>query len=110
MIGELDVRVELSAGVRDDASLEWALSTGCARIILGATALADLTWYTKVICVHSDRIAVGLDVRTVEGPDGSGECRLTPRGWAHDVSLMTEVSYAEQQVEARLRKHQTRSR
>ena len=39
VIGELDVKVELSGGIRDDASLERALSTGCARVILGTAAL-----------------------------------------------------------------------
>lgn len=31
VIGELDVNVELSGGIRNDASLKRALSTGCAR-------------------------------------------------------------------------------
>ena len=43
----LDVEVELSAGIRDDASLEWALSTGCAWIILGSMVLGDLAWCTR---------------------------------------------------------------
>src|SRR4051794_41440289 len=31
VVGELDVDVELSGGIRDDASLEAALATGCRR-------------------------------------------------------------------------------
>ena len=41
VIGELDVKVELSGGIRDDASLARALSTGCARVNLGTAALED---------------------------------------------------------------------
>src|SRR6185312_13145120 len=32
VVGKLDVKVELSGGIRDDDSLEAALATGCARV------------------------------------------------------------------------------
>src|SRR3954471_24159155 len=35
LVGELDVDVELAGGICDDASLERALATGCARVVLG---------------------------------------------------------------------------
>ena len=81
VIGELDVKVELSGGIRDDASLERALSTGCARVILGTPALEDRAWCARAIAAHGDRIAVGLDVRVVESPDGSPQHRLAARAW-----------------------------
>jgi phosphoribosylanthranilate isomerase len=34
VVGRLDVQVELSGGIRDDASLEAALATGCRRVNL----------------------------------------------------------------------------
>lgn len=33
--GAMDIKVELSGGIRDDASLEAALATGCRRVNLG---------------------------------------------------------------------------
>ncbi|MDQ3449694.1 MAG: HisA/HisF-related TIM barrel protein, partial [Actinomycetota bacterium] len=39
VVGELDVAVELSGGIRDDATLAAALATGCARVNLGTAAL-----------------------------------------------------------------------
>ena len=66
VIGSLDVKVQLSGGIADDASLKRALSTGCARVNLATTALADPVWCERVIARHGDRIAVGLDVRIVE--------------------------------------------
>jgi 1-(5-phosphoribosyl)-5-[(5-phosphoribosylamino)methylideneamino] imidazole-4-carboxamide isomerase/N-(5'phosphoribosyl)anthranilate isomerase len=60
--GRLDVRVELSGGIRDDDSLRAALATGCARVNLGTAALESPDWVAKVIAEHGDRIAVGLDV------------------------------------------------
>lgn len=41
VVGELDVKVELSGGIRDDESLTAALATGCARVNLGTAALED---------------------------------------------------------------------
>jgi len=75
VVGELDVQVELSGGIRDDASLELALSTGCARVNLGTAALEDPSWCAAAIAAHGDRIAVGLDVRITDGNH-----RLAARG------------------------------
>ena len=80
VIGELDVKVELSGGIRGDASLERALSTGCARVNLGTAALEDPAWCARAIAAHSERVAVSLDVRVVEDPDGSAQHRLAARG------------------------------
>jgi phosphoribosylanthranilate isomerase len=84
VVGELDVKVQLSGGIRDDTSLERALSTGCARINLGTPTLEDPAWCARVIAAHGERVAVGLDVRVVEDPDGSAHYRLAARGWTRD--------------------------
>src|SRR6478609_2544576 len=67
VVGELDVDVELSGGIRDDASLEAALGTGCARVNLGTAALEDPQWCARAIARYGERIAVGLDVRIIDG-------------------------------------------
>ena len=86
VVGELDVQVELSGGIRDDESLAAALSTGCARVNLGTAALEDPQWCAKVVAEHGDRIAVGLDVRIVDG-----QHRLRGRGWVSDGGDLWEV-------------------
>ena len=91
VIGALDVNVELSAGIRDDASLEWALSTGCARVVVGTAALQDPAWCARVIDAYGERIAVGLDVSVGERPDGSVRHRLTARGSTHDSGDLWDV-------------------
>ncbi|MFF1793234.1 HisA/HisF-related TIM barrel protein, partial [Kitasatospora sp. NPDC058263] len=58
----LDIKVELSGGIRDDESLAAALATGCTRVNLGTAALESPEWVAKVIAEHGDKIAVGLDV------------------------------------------------
>ncbi len=91
VIGELDVQVELSGGIRDDASLERALSTSCSRVILSTAALENSAWCERVIASHGDRIAFALDVRPVENSDGSTRYRLAPRGGAQDGGDLWET-------------------
>lgn len=86
VVGELDVKVELSGGIRDDESLEAALGTGCARVNLGTAALEDPQWCARAIAKHGERIAVGLDVRIIDG-----EHRLRGRGWVSDGGDLWEV-------------------
>lgn len=82
LVGRLDVDVELSGGIRDDASLRAALATGCRRVNLGTAALEDPDWTRRVIAEHGDRIAVGLDVR------GS---TLAARGWTSEGGDLWET-------------------
>ena len=78
--------VELSGGIRDDASLERALSTGCARVNLGTAALEDPDWCARAIAAHGERVAVGLDVRITDGGH-----RLAARGWTTDGGDLWET-------------------
>ncbi len=84
VIGTLDVPVELAGGIVDDASLDRALATGCARVSLGTGALADPDWCARKIGEHGKRIAVSLDVRVDSRPDGSVRHRLSARGGIGD--------------------------
>jgi len=82
VIKKLDVAVELSGGIRDDASLTAALGTGAARVNLGTAALEDPDWCDHVCATYGDRVAVGLDVR--------GET-LAARGWTSEGGNLFEV-------------------
>jgi 1-(5-phosphoribosyl)-5-[(5-phosphoribosylamino)methylideneamino] imidazole-4-carboxamide isomerase/N-(5'phosphoribosyl)anthranilate isomerase len=82
VVGRLDIKVELSGGIRDDESLRRALATGCRRVNLGTAALEDPEWTTKVIAEFGDRIAVGLDVR--------GHV-LAARGWTKEGGDLFET-------------------
>src|SRR5262249_58218167 len=63
VVGRLDVAVELSGGILDDASLAAALATGCARVNIGTAALERPVWVRAVIGEFGEKIAVGLHVR-----------------------------------------------
>jgi phosphoribosylanthranilate isomerase len=82
VIRQLDVQVELSGGIRDDASLSAALMTGAARVNIGTAALEDPQWCDRVVGEYGDRVAIGLDVR--------GRT-LAARGWTRDGGDLYEV-------------------
>lgn len=79
---EVGMSVELSGGIRDDASLERALATGARRVNIGTAALEDPEWCDRIIGEHGDRIAIGLDVRGT---------RLAARGWTREGGELWEV-------------------
>lgn len=75
VVRRLDVAVQLSAGIRDDAGLTAALHTGAARVVLSTSAVADTRWVRTAITGAGERLAVALDVR--EGRlAGRGSARL----------------------------------
>jgi 1-(5-phosphoribosyl)-5-[(5-phosphoribosylamino)methylideneamino] imidazole-4-carboxamide isomerase/N-(5'phosphoribosyl)anthranilate isomerase len=82
VVRRLDLKVELSGGIRDDASLAAALATGCTRVNIGTAALEDPDWVRSVIARHGDQIAVGLDVRGT---------RLAARGWTSEGGDLWET-------------------
>src|ERR1700740_1558620 len=49
VVGTVDVKVEMSGGIRDDESLAAALATGCARVNLGTAALENPQWCAEVV-------------------------------------------------------------
>ena len=50
------VNIELSGGIRDDASLAAALATGAKRINLGTAALENPVWTAHVISEYGEAI------------------------------------------------------
>ena len=72
VVKRLDVAVELSGSIRDDASLDAALATGAMRVNVGTAALESPDWVRSAISRHGERVAVGLDVRGTT---------LAARGW-----------------------------
>jgi 1-(5-phosphoribosyl)-5-[(5-phosphoribosylamino)methylideneamino] imidazole-4-carboxamide isomerase/N-(5'phosphoribosyl)anthranilate isomerase len=76
------VNVELSGGIRDDASLESALEIGAKRINLGTAALENPEWAANVIGRYGEAIAVGLDVRGTT---------LAARGWTQEGGDLWQV-------------------
>jgi phosphoribosylanthranilate isomerase len=82
VVRRLDVRVELSGGIRDDESLRAALAVGASRVNIGTAALEDPDWCDRVVGEYGERVAIGLDVR--------GRT-LSARGWTRDGGDLFDV-------------------
>jgi 1-(5-phosphoribosyl)-5-[(5-phosphoribosylamino)methylideneamino] imidazole-4-carboxamide isomerase/N-(5'phosphoribosyl)anthranilate isomerase len=82
IVGRLDIKVEMSGGIRDDESLEAAMATGCTRVNIGTAALEQPDWCAKAIATWGDRVAIGLDVRGTT---------LAARGWTRDGGDLYET-------------------
>ena len=82
VVGKLDIQVEMSGGIRDDESLDRALSTGCARVNIGTAAMENPGWVRGIIARHGEAIAIGLDVR--------GRT-LAARGWTREGGDLYEA-------------------
>ncbi len=82
VVAKVDVKVELSGGIRDDASLRAALATGCTRVNIGTAALEDPQWCARAIAEFGEQVAVGLDVRGTT---------LAARGWTQEGGDLWEV-------------------
>ncbi|KHL19155.1 phosphoribosylanthranilate isomerase [Mumia flava] len=82
IVDAVDLKVEMSGGIRDDASLERAMATGCRRVNIGTAALEQPEWCARAIATYGDRVAVGLDVR--------GRT-LAARGWTREGGDLYDV-------------------
>ncbi|MEW6885496.1 bifunctional 1-(5-phosphoribosyl)-5-((5-phosphoribosylamino)methylideneamino)imidazole-4-carboxamide isomerase/phosphoribosylanthranilate isomerase PriA [Trueperella pyogenes] len=76
------VKIELSGGIRDEATLARAIEAGATRVNLGTAALEDPDWTRRAIAEYGDQVAVGLDVR--------GDV-LAARGWTRDAGNLWDV-------------------
>ncbi|MDR2255131.1 MAG: bifunctional 1-(5-phosphoribosyl)-5-((5-phosphoribosylamino)methylideneamino)imidazole-4-carboxamide isomerase/phosphoribosylanthranilate isomerase PriA [Arthrobacter sp.] len=79
---ELHLKVELSGGIRDDASLARAAEWGASRVNIGTAALENPEWTARAIAEYGDLIAVGLDVRGTT---------LSGHGWTKDGGDLWDV-------------------
>jgi phosphoribosyl isomerase A len=82
VVKQLDIKVELSGGIRDDRSLDNALELGAHRVNLGTAALENPEWTASAIARYGSAIAVGLDVRGTT---------LAARGWTKEGGDLWEV-------------------
>ena len=82
VVAAVDLAVEISGGIRDDAALDAALATGAQRVNIGTAALENPDWVRSAIARHGDRVAVGLDVRGTT---------LAARGWTQEGGELFEV-------------------
>lgn len=72
------LKVELGGGIRDEAAVERALSSGVTRVVIGTRAAEDPAFVAAMVRSWGDRIAVGIDAR-----DGL----VAVKGWVETTKL-----------------------
>jgi len=72
IVAATNASVEVSGGLRDDAAIDRAIETGCARLSIGTAALERPEWCRDVLASLGDLVAISLDV--------AGEA-LASHGW-----------------------------
>lgn len=82
IVREIDMKIEVSGGVRDDASLERAFTSGSHRVTIGTAAIENPGWIAKILNSHAEKVIVALDIR-----DG----RIATRGWTEETIPYSEA-------------------
>lgn len=57
-----NVSFQLSGGIHNQESLDFALSTKAKQINLATSALLELKWIEEVLKIHGDKLSISLDV------------------------------------------------
>lgn len=67
LIGKLiratDLFVEVGGGIREEAAVDYYLSKGAGRVILGTAAVTNYPFLEEMIKKYGEKIAVGVDVK-----------------------------------------------
>ena len=71
----VDVPVQLGGGIRDRATIEFWLTRGVRRVILGTAALSDPALVKEACRAYPGRIVIGIDAR---------QGRVAVEGWAKE--------------------------
>ncbi|MGI5958103.1 MAG: 1-(5-phosphoribosyl)-5-[(5-phosphoribosylamino)methylideneamino]imidazole-4-carboxamide isomerase [Massiliimalia sp.] len=63
MAAETGMKIELGGGIRTMEAIEYYLSHGIARIILGSVAVKNPALVKEAVAAYGDQIAVGIDAK-----------------------------------------------
>jgi phosphoribosylformimino-5-aminoimidazole carboxamide ribotide isomerase len=86
----VDLKIQLGGGIRDRAAIEYWLSLGIDRVVLGTAALHDPSLVRRAAADHPGRIVVGIDAR-------GG--KVAVEGWA-EISEIDAVDLARRFADA----------
>lgn len=76
VVAASSVPVEVGGGLRDRASVEAALASPVARVVLGSLPFRDPALFAQLVGAHAERLVVALDCK---------EGRPTVHGWVEDA-------------------------
>jgi phosphoribosylformimino-5-aminoimidazole carboxamide ribotide isomerase len=76
-----EVPVQLGGGLRTEAAVGAAFTSGVARAVVGTAAYKDPAFLDAVLSAHGERVAVAVDVR---------EGRVSAAGWTERLEMTAE--------------------
>ncbi|PCK19847.1 1-(5-phosphoribosyl)-5-[(5-phosphoribosylamino)methylideneamino]imidazole-4-carboxamide isomerase [Bacillus pumilus] len=59
----LEVNVQIGGGIRTEEDVEFYLSNGVSRVILGSSAVSNPAFVKKMLAQYGEKIAIGIDAR-----------------------------------------------
>ncbi len=60
---KLNVNVQVGGGIRTEEDVEYYLSNGVSRVILGSSAISNPDFVKKMLAKYGSQIAIGLDAK-----------------------------------------------
>ena len=78
ILASLRIPVQLGGGIRDLATIDYWLSRGLARVILGTVAVEQPDLVRQAAAAFPGQVAVGIDARNG---------KVATRGWAEDTGV-----------------------
>ncbi|WP_223701348.1 1-(5-phosphoribosyl)-5-[(5-phosphoribosylamino)methylideneamino]imidazole-4-carboxamide isomerase [Sutcliffiella deserti] len=79
---ELPVKVQIGGGIRNEQDVEFYLSQGVDRVILGSAAIQDPDFVRRMLAQYGEKIAIGLDAK-----DGY----VATEGWVETSTIKATV-------------------
>ncbi len=86
IVKESGLYVEVGGGIRSQKVVETYLSAGVQRVILGTAAITQPDFVDKMVSLHGDKIAVGVDIK-----DGF----VAVKGWT-EVTALEGIAFCRQ--------------
>lgn len=82
IIKKVSISCEVGGGIRDEQDIEYFLSHGAKRVVLGTKAIEDPAYLKGVVVRFGDKIVVGIDF--------AGK-RVVKRGWQENTCLKPDA-------------------
>ncbi|MEM5016128.1 1-(5-phosphoribosyl)-5-[(5-phosphoribosylamino)methylideneamino]imidazole-4-carboxamide isomerase [Metabacillus indicus] len=60
---KLDVKVQIGGGIRSEEDVDYYLSNGVSRVILGSSAISNPEFVKKMLSKYGEKIAIGIDAK-----------------------------------------------
>ena len=89
IVGSVNMKVQVSGGIKDEESFNRALSTGCQRINISCAAIEDFDWLESKLQRNEIEISIALDI-DADQVKPRGSKKVVGQLWA----ILEKLDYA----------------